>query len=133
MSALVALAGGLSTYAKLGSNLRPANSKRDGLVDERLEFSLGLVPSVSGQLDPLQNLSDRFARKLLRAARSVGYRIAPRSRAQLPASRARSAPVPCLKHAAMTTLGRTCAWRNSPRLVMRSIGPRWRLDRELAG
>lgn len=104
MSPLVALAGGLSTYAKLGSNLGPANAECHGLVDEYPEFRLGSVPSMSGQLDPLQNLPDRSARKLLRAARSVGYRIAPRSRAQLPAFLTR--PSPSLSHASSMRLRR---------------------------
>jgi hypothetical protein len=44
MPTLVALPSGLPSYAQLGSNLGPADSKDDGLVDEHLELRLRLIP-----------------------------------------------------------------------------------------
>lgn len=128
MSSLVALAGGLSTYAKLASNRRPANSKRDGLVDARLEFSLSIVASVPDQLDPLKNLSGRSVRKLLRAARSFGYRFA-RSRPQSPALLTGSAPGLSHTSSVRLTLPLHGACRKDfARLATQSVGPRWRRD-----
>ena len=59
VAALVVLAGRLPRDAKAGGDLRPPDALIDGMVDERREFRLCLVPRVPDVLDLLKRLGRR--------------------------------------------------------------------------
>jgi hypothetical protein len=56
VTALVMLAGGLPGDTELDGNLRPPDAEFDGVVDQRCEFGLCLLPCNAGAPDPLQYL-----------------------------------------------------------------------------
>ena len=59
MAALVALAGRLPGHPEPDGDLRPPDALIDGMVDERREFRLCLVPREPGVLDLLKHLGCR--------------------------------------------------------------------------
>ena len=59
MAALVVLAGRLPCHSEPGRDLGPPDALVDGIVDERREFRLCLVPDVPGVLELLKHLGCR--------------------------------------------------------------------------
>lgn len=92
MAALVSLACCLSGNTKLCGDLRPADPKADGAVDEGIKLSLYRVSRRPGALEPFQYLRRGSLGRQLRRARGVHRLVLHLAGARLPRSLCRSAP-----------------------------------------
>jgi len=102
VAALVVLACRLPGDSELGGDLWPADAQVDGMVDERREFRLCVVPHVPGVLDPFKHLGHRRVGDSLRRVSELCWRLLrpPRLRAVDPCTRSALRLAHGLQHAA---------------------------------